>query len=278
MILMSQSFNRLLAVMDRLRDPGGCPWDREQTIHTLAPYLLEEAHEVTEAISAGQPEKLREELGDLLIQVVFLARIAREEGWFDIDDVCQEIAEKMIRRHPHVFGDREVADLSEVLRNWEDIKRTEASDVEERSVLDGVPGSLPALLKAFRMTEKAAAVGFDWRKPLDVMAKMREEMDELEAELSQGAGAANGRVRSEMGDVLFVMANLARHLGVEPETALQEANAKFKRRFQAMEKRTRELGHNLREMDLGEQDALWEDVKRDEASGPASRSKREVVR
>lgn len=266
MLPMSQSFDSLLAVMDRLRDPGGCPWDREQTLQTLAPYLLEEAYEVVDAIATGQPQELCEELGDLLIQIVFLARIAREKKWFDIDDVCECIAEKMVRRHPHVFGDRKVADSSEVLRNWEEIKRTEGAGSDERSVLDGVPGSLPALLKAFRMTEKAAAVGFDWRRPLDVMGKMHEEMDELEAELSMGGGVATDRVRAEMGDVLFVMANLARHLGVEPETALQESNAKFKRRFQAMEERTRNAGRNLRDMDLREQDALWEDVKRGEAS------------
>ena len=270
MLSMSQNFDRLLAVMDRLRDPGGCPWDREQTVQTLAPYLLEEAYEVVDAIATGRPKELREELGDLLIQIVFLARIAREEGWFDIDEVCECIAEKMVRRHPHVFGDREVTDAAEVVRNWEDIKRTEASSSRERSVLDGVPGSLPALLKAFRMTEKAAAVGFDWRKPVDVMEKMHEEMGELEVELASGAGAAADRVRAEMGDVLFVMANLARHLGVEPETALQETNAKFKRRFQAMEERTRQAGRNLRDMDLREQDELWEDVKRGEAADSAS--------
>jgi MazG family protein len=270
MLSMSQNFDRLLAVMDRLRDPGGCPWDREQTVQTLAPYLLEEAYEVVDAIATGRPKELREELGDLLIQIVFLARIAREEGWFDIDEVCECIAEKMVRRHPHVFGDREVTDAAEVVRNWEDIKRTEASSSRERSVLDGVPGSLPALLKAFRMTEKAAAVGFDWRKPVDVMEKMHEEMGELEVELASGAGAAADRVRGEMGDVLFVMANLARHLGVEPETALQETNAKFKRRFQAMEERTRQAGRNLRDMDLREQDELWEDVKRGEAADSAS--------
>jgi MazG family protein len=270
MLSMSQNFDRLLAVMDRLRDPGGCPWDREQTVQTLAPYLLEEAYEVVDAIATGRPKDLREELGDLLIQIVFLARIAREEGWFDIDEVCECIAEKMVRRHPHVFGDREVTDAAEVVRNWEDIKRTEASSSRERSVLDGVPGSLPALLKAFRMTEKAAAVGFDWRKPVDVMEKMHEEMGELEVELASGAGAAADRVRGEMGDVLFVMANLARHLGVEPETALQETNSKFKRRFQAMEERTRQAGRNLRDMDLREQDELWEDVKRGEAADSAS--------
>jgi MazG family protein len=264
---MSSPFHRLVEIMDRLRDPGGCPWDREQTVHTLAPYFLEEAYEVVDAISGGEPEKLREELGDLLLQIVFVARIAREKGWFDIDDVCDGISEKMIRRHPHVFGDREVSGSTEVLQNWEDIKRDERAANGESSVLDGVPDSLPALLKAFRMTEKAAAVGFDWRRPADVMVKMHEEMAELEDELVKGEASANERVRAEMGDVLFVMANLARHLRVEPETALQGTNATFMRRFKAMEKLAQIKGRNFREMDLAEQDDLWEEVKKGE-QGP----------
>ena len=253
--------------MDRLRDPEGCPWDREQTMHTLAPYFLEEAYEVVDAIAEGDPDKLCEELGDLLLQIVFVARIARENGWFDIDGVCESISDKMVRRHPHVFGDREVSGSDEVMQNWEDIKRDERAGEASSSVLDGVPNSLPALLKAFRMTEKAAAVGFDWRKPIDVMTKMHEEMAELEAELATGEAATNERVRAEMGDVLFVMANLARHLGVEPETALQGTNATFMRRFQAMEERALASGRDFREMDLAEQDALWEEVKEAERQG-----------
>ncbi|MFV2071434.1 MAG: nucleoside triphosphate pyrophosphohydrolase [Thermoanaerobaculales bacterium] len=258
---MSESFDHLVSIMDRLREPGGCPWDREQTLETLAPYFLEEAYEVVDAIASGDPAKLCEELGDLLLQIVFVSRIGRENGWFDLDDVCDGISEKMVRRHPHVFDDRTVADSGEVMRNWEDIKRAERVDEPESSTLDGVPGSLPALLKAFRMTEKAAAVGFDWRRPADVMAKMREEMTELEVELAAGGDAAADRVRAEMGDVLFVMANLARHLGVEPETALQGTNATFKRRFRAMEKRSREMARDLRDLSLDEQDALWNEVK-----------------
>ncbi|MDX2436096.1 MAG: nucleoside triphosphate pyrophosphohydrolase [Acidobacteriota bacterium] len=272
---MSSSFDRLVAIMDRLRDPGGCPWDREQTIHSLAPYFLEEASEVVDAIASGDPEKLREELGDLLLQIVFVARIARENGWFDIDGVSEGISEKMVRRHPHVFGDRQVEGSAEVMRNWEDIKKEERSGKPDASVLDGVPGSLPALLKAFRMTEKAAAVGFDWRKPIDVMDKMREEMGELEAELDADDGVVDDRVRAEMGDVLFVMANLARHLGVEPETALQQTNTTFLRRFQAMEDRARQTSRDFRQMDLAEQDALWNEVKADEGDErPGSELKR----
>ncbi len=260
--------------MDRLRDPGGCPWDRKQTLSTLAPYLLEEAHEVAEAVASDEPAKLREELGDLLLQIVFMARVGRENGWFDLDDVCDGISEKMVRRHPHVFGDREVEDAAEVIRNWEEIKREEREHEESSSVLDGVPAALPGLLKAFRMTEKAAAVGFDWRKPGDVMIKMREEMDELEIELDGDGGSPSERARHEMGDVLFVMANLARHLGVEPETALQRTNTTFKRRFESMESLARARGEDLRELSLEQQDALWEDAKRLEgnpSNGPRSR-------
>ena len=264
---MSNSFDRLANIMDRLRDPGGCPWDREQTLHTLAPYFLEEAYEVVDAISGGDPAKLCEELGDLLLQIVFVARIARENDWFDVDDVCESISDKMVRRHPHVFGDREVSGSTEVLQNWEQIKRTERAGTDESSVLDGVPNSLPALLKAYRMTEKAAAVGFDWRKPADVMVKMHEEMAEIEEELLKGEASANERVRAEMGDVLFVLANLARHLQVEPETALQGTNATFMRRFKAMEKLAEAKGRDFRDMDLAEQDGLWEEVKEAEKQG-----------
>ncbi|HOC41616.1 MAG TPA: nucleoside triphosphate pyrophosphohydrolase [Thermoanaerobaculales bacterium] len=262
---MSDAFDRLVAIMDRLRDPGGCPWDREQTLNSLAGYLLEEAYEVVDAIAADDGARLREELGDLLLQIVFLARIARERGWFGIDDVSDAISGKMVRRHPHVFGDREVSGSREVKQNWEDIKTEERGADHPGSTLDGVPRSLPALLKAFRMTEKAAAVGFDWRRPRDVMAKLHEEVAELEAELDGLIAADADRVRAEMGDVLFVMANLARHLGVEPETALQGTNAKFLRRFRAMEADARARGCGLRELDLAEQDALWEAAKRAEA-------------
>jgi len=264
---MSDAFDRLVAVMDRLRDPEGCPWDREQTMESLSGYLLEEAYEVTDAIGDNVDsgsDQLREELGDLLLQIIFISRIAREKGWFNADDVCDSIAEKMIRRHPHVFADREVADSSEVKRNWEDIKRDERGKDHPRSTLDGVPQSLPALLKAFRMTEKAAAVGFDWRRPHDVIGKLHEEVGELEQELETLEQANDRRVRDEMGDVLFVMANLARHLGVEPETALQRTNVKFKRRFQHMEEAARSAGGDLRKMTLAEQDALWERAKKDE--------------
>ena len=258
---MSIAIDRLVAIMDRLRGPGGCPWDREQTLHTLSGYLLEEAYEVADAVASGKGEALCEELGDLLLQIVFMARIARENGWFSIEDVADSISEKMIRRHPHVFGETEVAGAEEVVRNWEEIKREERRDQPEASVLDGVPAALPGLLKAYRMTQKAAAVGFDWDRPGDVIDKLKEEVAELEAEVRSGEEVSINRVRGEMGDVLFVMANLARHLGIEPETALGETNAKFQSRFRGVEKRARAVGRKLSDMSLEELDALWNEVK-----------------
>jgi len=251
--------------MDRLREPGGCPWDREQTLESLTGYLLEEAYEVVDAVQSGRPDRLREELGDLLLQIVFMARISRESGLFGLDDVCAGISEKMIRRHPHVFGDRTVDGARDVERNWEEIKRQERAHRPASSALDGIPNSLPGLLKAFRMTEKAAALGFDWERPEDVLEKLHEEVGELEAEVRSEDPAALNRIRGELGDVLFVMANLARHLGVEPETALQRTNEKFLRRFRSMERAAAAADRPLREHDLEELDQLWEQAK--EAEG-----------
>jgi len=258
---MSKSFDHLVGIMNRLRDPGGCPWDREQTLETLSGYLLEETHEVTEAIRSGDGRALCEELGDLLLQIVFMAKIGQEKDWFSMDDVANGISEKMIRRHPHVFGETAVEDAEEVVRNWEEIKREERRETQKTSTLDGVPASLPALLKAYRMTQKAAAVGFDWERPEDIIDKLHEEVAELEAEVRAGDEVSLDRIRSEMGDVLFVMANLARHLGVEPETAMQETNSKFLRRFQGIEALAEKDGRTLAEMTLGELDGLWNQVK-----------------
>jgi MazG family protein len=264
---MSDAFDRLVAIMDRLRDPGGCPWDREQTLGTLAGYLLEEAYEVVDAVHSGDGAKLCEELGDLLLQVVFMARIGREQGWFDVDGVCDGISAKMVRRHPHVFGELAVADAGEVVRNREDIKRREREERPAASALDGVPAALPALLKAYRVTQKAAALGFDWERPVDVVEKLREEVAELAAELDADEAERRELLRGELGDVLFVMANLARHLGVEPETALQGANAKFIRRFRGVEGLAAASGRSLREMSLADLDALWDEVKAGEDAG-----------
>ncbi len=269
-------FDTLVHIVARLRAPGGCPWDRKQTHASIKPYLIEEAYEVLQALDDENSEKLCEELGDLLLQIVFMAKIGSENEWFTIDDVADGISEKMIRRHPHVFGETAVEDTDEVVRNWEEIKREERRESRKASVLDGVPASLPALLKAYRMTQKAAAVGFDWARPEDVIDKLHEEVAELEAEVRTGDEVALDRVRSEMGDVLFVMANLARHLGVEPETAMQETNSRFLRRFQGVEALAKKAGRALSDMSLAELDGLWHEVKAGEKDREISSSPTEI--
>jgi MazG family protein len=257
---------RLLAIMDKLRDPGGCPWDREQTLRSLTPYLLEEAHEVIEAIEAGDAGHHREELGDLLFQVVFQSRIAREEGKFDFAAVCDSIAEKLTRRHPHVFGDVSVSGSREVVKNWERIKADERKAKGEgpRSAIGGVPPALPALVRGERITEKAAAVGFDWPDVKGVLAKVREELGELEEAMSHAAGdpaSARGEVEHELGDLLFALANLGRFVKVHPEEALRGAVRRFEARFHYIEERLREQGRTPRESTLAEMDAYWNEAK-----------------
>ena len=255
-------FDALRALCARLRSPGGCPWDREQTLESLRAYLIEETYEVVDAIEDGDRQALAVELGDLLFHIIFASRIAEENGWFDAADVCRGIHAKMVARHPHVFGEVEVTSAAEVVQNWEAIKRRE---VPGKSALAGVPRQLPALLKAFRVTEKAAALGFDWERVDDVVAKLEEEVAELAVELrGERSEAADARVREELGDVLFVMANLARQLGVDPEAALQTANDKFARRFGGMERLAELRSVTLRALDLAQLDALWEEVKRSE--------------
>ncbi len=258
-------FAALRALSARLRAPDGCPWDREQTLESLKTYIIEEAYEVVDAISDPEPRMLAAELGDLLFQIVFAAQIAAERGLFDIDDVCRGIHAKMVRRHPHVFGDVEVRGASDVVRNWEAIK---AKEPREGGALSGVPRQLPALLKALRITEKAAALGFDWKRARDVVAKLEEEVAELKEELAPDGGVPSREgVREELGDVLFVMANLARQLGVDPEAALQGANEKFARRFGAMEDEAQRRGAHLASLDPAQLDALWNLVKATERPG-----------
>jgi tetrapyrrole methylase family protein/MazG family protein len=255
-------FDALRSLCARLRGPGGCPWDREQTLESLRAYIIEETYEVVDAIDAGEPGALAAELGDLLFHIIFAAQLAEEKGWFDVAAVCRGIHSKMVRRHPHVFGEVEVSGAAEVVRNWEAIKQRERS---EKGALAGVPRQLPALLKAYRITEKAAALGFDWERVADVVAKLEEEVSELAVELRAGSGeGAEQRVREELGDVLFVMANLARQLAVDPEAALQAANEKFARRFGGMEELASRRGTPLRSLTLAEMDALWDEVKRSE--------------
>ena len=252
---------RLLEIMRRLRAQDGCAWDRAQDFLSIAPYTIEEACEVADAIERGSREELRDELGDLLLQTVYHAQMAAEEGAFTFQDVVQAISDKMVRRHPHVFGvhpDAERADPAEV--DWEEIKaaeRRERGEVRE-SVLDGVPATLSGLTRAVALTRRAARVGFDWGDPRDVLAKLAEESAELVAETKQGNRDA---IEEEFGDLLFVMANLARHLDVDPEASLRRANAKFDRRFRAIEAALRTEGRTPEDATLAEMDALWNAAK-----------------
>jgi MazG family protein len=257
----TEAMQRLLDIMDKLRDPGGCPWDREQTLRTLTPYLLEEAHEVIEAIEAGDAVHHKEELGDLLFQVVFQARIAREEGKFDFAQVCEAISDKLTRRHPHVFGEVSVSGSREVVKNWERIKAEERREkgLSERSAIGGVPVALPALVRAERLTEKASAVGFDWPDAKSVLAKVREELAELEQALE---GGAQGAIEHELGDLIFAVANLGRWVKVHPEEALRATLRRFESRFHFIEAKLRERGKSPRESDLAEMDSLWNEAKK----------------
>jgi tetrapyrrole methylase family protein/MazG family protein/ATP diphosphatase len=250
--------DRLLAVMARLRDPEtGCPWDVEQTFATIAPYTVEEAYEVADAIERGSMPELKEELGDLLLQVVFHARMAEESGLFGFDDVAAAISDKLVRRHPHVFGEESHRTSAEQTVAWEEIKAAERTAKARTGVLDDVPAGLPGLTRAVKLTKRAARVGFDWPDAATVIDKLHEELGELQAEI----GGDPARVREELGDLLFVVANLARKLDVEPEDALRSANAKFARRFSYVERQLQERGRAPHESTLEEMDALWNEVR-----------------
>ena len=242
----------LVWVMDRLREPGGCPWDRKQTLKTLKTYVIEEAYEVVGAIDDNDPAGLQEELGDLLLQVVFQSRIAKEKGWFTIDDVIEGVKTKLIRRHPHVFGDLHLETAEEVLDNWENFKKDEG-----KSLLQGVPAALPALLMAYRVSEKVAHVGFDWESIDQVLAKLDEEVGELRESIDKN----DGRAAEEMGDVFFTLVNLARFLKIDPEDSLKQMVRRFIRRFTLMEKQAEASGQTLADMSLRELDKLWEQAK-----------------
>lgn len=253
---------RLLDIMAALRDPAsGCPWDREQTFATIAPYTIEEAYEVADAIARGDFAALPDELGDLLFQVVYHARMAEEAGRFAFADVARAIADKMVRRHPHVFGDAASRDAATQTAAWEAQKGAERVARAETGTLAGVPAGLPALARAAKLTARAARVGFDWPDATAVLEKLDEETAELRAELS---AADPARLADEVGDLLFVLANLARKLNLDPETCLRQANAKFARRFGAMERLAGSAGRMLAEMELAEMEAGWQAVKRTE--------------
>jgi tetrapyrrole methylase family protein/MazG family protein len=265
----SQSFEKLVGIMDRLRGPNGCPWDREQDYSTLRGYLLEECYEVAEELDQPGAPGLCEELGDLLFQIVFLSRIAREDGRFSIDDVIEGISEKMIRRHPHVFGQATADTADEVLENWEAIKREEKAAKgagPPGSLLDGIPRALPELLKAQRLGTKAARVGFDWQRPAQVLEKVEEELAELRVAMESGDAEST---REELGDALFSLAMLARQLGLEAEAALAGSNRKFQQRFRWIEERLARDGENISATATPRFEELWEQAKRE--LGPAAR-------
>ena len=260
---MSENIVTLLEVMTRLRDPDyGCPWDIEQDFKSIAPDTIEEAYEVAQAIEDSDMDALRDELGDLLLQVVYHAEMAREADAFNFDDVAAGISDKMIRRHPHVFGSVQVEDSDEVLQNWDDIKRTEKGEDAPRSALEGLSPHLPALQRAFEMQKRAARQGFDWDRTKDVLDKLDEEVRELrEAQ----AAANREQTLSEFGDVLFSMVNLARFMNVDPEEALRGSGRKFAGRFQAVERRLETQGRMMKECTLAELDEIWDAVKKEEA-------------
>lgn len=253
-----KAFDSLRNIIRELRSEQGCPWDREQTLESLKTHLIEEAYEVYEAIEEGLADKLREELGDQLLHVMLLSQISEESGDFTINEVIETISEKLVRRHPHVFGGERVEDSGKVARTWDEIKKEERGP--EASTMDGLPKALPALLYALRMTERAERVGFDWERPDDVADKVQSEIDELRAALADEDDAG---IREEFGDLLFTLANLGRHLGINPEEALQESNRKFESRFRKMEARLKESGVEANNAGMEEMDRIWKAIKRE---------------
>jgi len=251
---------RLVEVMRRLRAPGGCPWDREQTLQSLKPCLLEETYELLDAIDKGDPSLHVEELGDVLLQVVFQCAIREEEGRFTLDDVATALADKLVRRHPHVFGEVTAESSGEVLRNWELIKQSEKGKNPDRSALDGVPATLPALLKAQRIQEKASRVGFDWEDASGAIGKIQEELRELSEAVASGD---TGRITDETGDLLFSVVNYCRFIHVDAEGALSGSTQKFATRFREVERRVRESGTEMKNCTLAELDAIWDSVKQE---------------
>ena len=251
---VEQAFLKLVKIMDELREQ--CPWDKKQTIHTLRPMTIEETYELADAITAENWQHIREELGDLMLHVLFYSRIGKEQEQFTLQEVLEGIAQKLIVRHPHIYGDVKVNDEEDVKRNWEKIKMKEGKD----SVLSGVPVSLPAMVKATRIQEKAKQVGFEWEKKEDVWHKVEEEMQELQVEVSKGDSA---RIEAEFGDVLFSLINYARFLQVDAEGALERTNQKFMARFRKMEQQAKQNGQSLADMSLAEMDTIWNEVKKE---------------
>ncbi|MDB2606371.1 nucleoside triphosphate pyrophosphohydrolase [Zobellia sp.] len=249
-----EAFDRLLTIMDELREQ--CPWDKKQTMQTLRHLTIEETYELGDAILENDLEEVKKELGDVLLHIVFYSKIGSETGDFDVADVCNELCEKLINRHPHIYGDVKVTSEEDVKRNWENIKLKEGKG--KKSVLEGVPKGLPALVKASRIQEKVAGVGFDWEKPEQVWEKVQEELAELQEEVKV---KDKDKIEAEFGDVLFSMVNYARFLNVSPENALERTNKKFIGRFQYLERKAKETGKELKEMTLAEMDVFWDEAK-----------------
>jgi len=249
-------FQELLDIIEKLRDEKGCPWDKEQTRGSLKPFIIEEAYELIDAVDEGNAEKIKEELGDLLFQIVFQCQIAKEEKEFDISDVIEKIGNKMIARHPHVFGKADYKTKDEVLVYWQEQKRREGKF--RASILDGVPGTLPSLLRAHRLQDRAAKVGFDWIEIDDVLRKLDEEMGEFKKALE---GKKQEEIEDELGDILFMLVNISRFIGVNPEDALRKTIAKFISRFRFIEMKSADQGRKLSDMTLEEMDKLWEEAK-----------------
>jgi MazG family protein len=262
----AREFVRLIEIVAALRAPDGCPWDREQTIDTLKKYVLEETYELLEAIDHHDHESLREELGDFLFEAVFVAQLEREAGHFSIADSVRSIADKLVRRHPHVFAraddEAPLETANQVRVRWEEVKAEErGAEPGAKTLLSGIPAALPALLRAYQIGARAHSVGFDWDKPVDVIAKIREEVDEVAEVVSADTPLDHERAEEEMGDLLFAMAHLSRRLGIEPEAALRKANDKFTRRFTAMETRIGERGGKMSEMSIDELEVEWQTSK-----------------
>ena len=253
------AFRQLVGLMAALRGPEGCPWDKKQTPDSLKPFLVEECYEVIDALDEGKPDKIKEELGDLLFQIIFHARIAEERGHFSIDDVITAIHEKMTRRHPHVFGDEKLATDKEVLANWEEIKKKEKGHADRKSVLEGVPKELPSLLRAHRLQERAARVGFDWNHLNEALPKLDEEIAEFKESLKEEDA---GKIEEELGDVFFMLVNVSRFLGVNPDEALRKTISKFIHRFRYIEEHAANAGRSLNDMTLDEMEALWQEAKK----------------
>ncbi len=256
---MSEKFKKLVEIMEKLRSENGCPWDRVQTHDSLKRYLLEETYELIEAIENKDYKGIKEELGDLLLQIIFHSKIAKDEGRFNIEDVIETISKKMISRHPHVFGDADFKTPEEVLFQWDDRKKEEGK--LSKSILEGIPLSMPALLRAYKIQSRVAKVGFDWPSINGVLEKLEEEMRELKEAIKSGQSE---KIEEELGDVLFSIVNIARFLKVDPEAALRKTNRKFEKRFKKIEEILKEKGKSPKDMSLQEMDLIWEEIKKEE--------------